>query len=353
MSGRMMAVKMYAPGDLRVEETGIPGLKTNEVLIKVMAVGVCGSDIPRINHYGAHISPIIPGHEFSGLIVEKGDAVNGLNIGDKVTVPPLLPCHACPYCQAGHYSLCENYSYFGSRCDGAFAQYVAVPRDNIVKMAENVTFEAAATVDPLANALHAVKKGRFKENDKVCVVGAGPIGLYAIQYMSKMNAAKVIAVDIEDSKIDVAKQSGAHSCLDSSKGDPVQSILEYTDGGADLIIDTSGAPAAQQQAILSTAKLGRIVLLGISHKSLILSEEAVDRIMRCELDIIGSWNSFSSPFPGWEWTCGAELLERDIIDADKIISHRLPLENVPETFKRISRKEFVYNKIMFFPWGIR
>ena len=97
MSGKMMAVKMYAPGDLRVAETEIPELKANEVLIKVMAVGVCGSDIPRINHYGAHISPIIPGHEFAGLVVEKGDGVDGLNIGDKVTVPPLLPCYACQW----------------------------------------------------------------------------------------------------------------------------------------------------------------------------------------------------------------------------------------------------------------
>jgi len=133
----------------------------------------------------------------------------------------------------------------------------------------------------------------------------------------------------------------------------VTSILQHTNNeGADLVIDSSGVPAAQQQAILSTAKLGRMIVLGISHKGLDLSENAVDKIMRSEISVIGSWNSFSAPFPGWEWTHGVKMLEEGVIDANKIITHRLELKDVPETFQKIASRELRYNKIMFFPWGI-
>ncbi|MEM5770803.1 MAG: alcohol dehydrogenase catalytic domain-containing protein, partial [Bacillota bacterium] len=178
----MKAVRMYAPRDLKVEQVPVPEIKDDEVLVKVMAVGICGSDIPRILQYGAYISPITPGHEFAGQIVEAGADVRQFVPGDRITVPPLMPCFKCEYCRQGHFSLCQDYNYFGSRCDGAFAQYVAVPEGNLLKIADNVTYEAAATTDPLANALHAIKRGGFKPGDKTCVLGVGAIGLYAIQY---------------------------------------------------------------------------------------------------------------------------------------------------------------------------
>lgn len=353
MPMKMEAVKMYAPGDLRLEETDVPAVKENEALVKVMAVGVCGSDIPRINELGAHISPIIPGHEFSGEIVALGAGISGFAVGEKVTAPPLMPCYACKYCVAGHYSLCEQYNYFGSRCDGAFAQYVAVPQSNLVKIAPNVTYEAAATADPLANALHSVKRGRFTEKDRVCVFGVGPIGLYALQYMKHQKCAKLIAVDVDDAKLKIAKACGADVCVNPRECDPVQCVRDNTDGqGVDLALDTSGVPAVQHQAILSLDKLGRMVFLGISHKPLDLTEQAVDKIMRHELELIGSWNSFSKPFPGWEWTHGAELLRDGAIDAKSIITHRLPLKDAPDTFKKIAKKELQYSKIIFFPFGV-
>lgn len=351
MNGKMKAIKMYAPKDLRLEQADIPVIKSNKALVKVMAVGVCGSDIPRINKYGAYISPIIPGHEFAGKIVETGEELTGFKPGDRVTVPPLMPCNECTYCKSGHFSLCEKYSYFGSRCDGAFAQYVAVPKQNLLKIADNVSYAAGATTDPLANALHSIKRGRMQAGDKVCVMGTGPIGLYALQYMAGHGASQVIAVDVNDEKLEIAKKCGAKVCINALKEDVVKGIKEVTGGGADLIIDCSGVPSGQLNAILSTAKLGRMVFLGISHKPLELSEKAVDWIMRAEIDVIGSWNSFSEPFPGWEWTYGVELLSEGKIDAEKIITHKLELEDVPETFKKIDMNEIFFNKILFFPWG--
>lgn len=353
MNGKMKAIRMYAPRNLKLEEVDIPQVKENEALVKVMAVGICGSDIPRINQYGAYISPITPGHEFAGEIVEVGSAVKEYKVGDRVTVPPLMPCFKCEYCQEGSFSLCKDYNYFGSRCDGAFAQYVSVPEVNLLKVEDNVTYEAAATADPLANALHSIKRSGFKAGDKVCVVGVGTIGLYALQYMKSKGASVVVAVDVGEEKLKAAALSGADVCIEGTAADVVEQIVKATDGGADVCIDASGFPSAQHNAIMATAKHGTMVFLGISHKPLELSEKCVDMIMRGEKTLRGSWNSFSKPFPGWEWTHGVESLADGTIDATKVITHRLELEDVPETFEKIHRREIFFNKILFFPWGVK
>lgn len=350
MSNTMKAIRMYAPRDLRLEQVPIPEIKDNEALVQIMAVGICGSDIPRINRYGAHISPIIPGHEFSGVIVETGKGINDFKAGDRVTVPPILPCFACEFCEQGHYSLCRNYKYFGSRNDGAFAQYIAVPETNLLKIADNVSYEAAATTDPLANALHAIRRGGFKDGDKVCVFGAGAIGLYAIQYMKAKGAQVVAAVDVDERKLDSARNCGADFTIDGRATNAAEQVIRVTDGGADVCIDASGFPAAQHNAIMATAKHGTMVLLGISHQPLTLSEECIDWVMRGEKAVVGSWNSFSKPFPGWEWTQGVECLADGTIDADKVITHRLPLEDAPAIFDQIYKKELFFNKILFLPW---
>jgi len=345
----MKAIRMYAPRDLRLEEIPVPEIKDGEALIKVMAVGICGSDIPRINELGAYISPITPGHEFAGEIVEtKG--IDGFKVGDRVTVPPILPCFKCEYCEQGHYALCKNYKYFGSRNDGAFAQYLAVPEANLLKIEDNVTFEAAATTGPLANALHSIKRSGFKAGMSACVVGVGAIGLFALQYMKAKGATKVVAVDVSDEKLAAAKNNGADVVVNGLAEDVVDQIIAATDGGADVCIDASGFPPAQHNAIMATAKHGTMVLLGISHKPLELSEACVDQIMRGEKAVVGSWNSFSKPFPGWEWTHGVDCLADGTIDAEKVITHKLPLEDVPEIFDRIYKKDIFFNKILFLPW---
>ena len=278
----MKAIRMYAPRDLRLEQVPCRRFKPTKALIKVMAVGICGSDIPRINQYGAYISPITPGHEFSGVIVETGKDIKNFKVGERVTVPPILPCFKCEFCEQGHYSLCTSYKYYGSRNDGAFAQYIAVPETNLLKVADHVTYEAAATTDPLANALHAVKRGNFQPGHKVCVFGAGAIGLYALQYMKAKGAKVVVAVDVDERKLESARACGADFTIDGRAADAAEQVIQLTEGGADVCIDASGFPAAQHNAIMATAKHGTMVLLGISHQPLTLSEKAIDWIMRGE-----------------------------------------------------------------------
>lgn len=350
MQGKMKAVRMYAPKDLRLEEVSIPAISEDEVLIKVIAVGICGSDIPRINKYGAHVSPIIPGHEFAGEVVELGAQVTNIKVGDRVTVAPLIPCYKCDYCRIGEYSLCEDYSYYGSRCDGAFAQYINVKEKNVLKVNDSVSYETAATTDPFANALHCLHRASFKKGEKVCVYGCGAIGLYAIQAAKALGASKVVAVDVSQEKLDTAIRCGADAAFNGRDADVAKQVSDYLDGGADVVAEISGVPVAQLNCILSAAKLGRVVIVGISHAGLQLTEQAVDKIMRGQISVVGSWNSFSNPFPGEEWTTAVELFEKGLVQSDDVITHRRKLEDVSDTFMEIDKGGMYFNKILFFPW---
>ena len=345
----MKAVRMYDIGDLRVEDVEIPTINEDEVLLKVIACGICGSDIPRVNKYGAHIKPITIGHEFSAEIVEIGKNVDGFRVGEIVVAPPLIPCYQCKWCKKGVYSLCEDYSYFGSRRDGAMCEYVSSPKENLLKVAKNVDPVEVATADPCANAVHGLDLAEAKEGDTVCIYGVGAIGLFAIQCAKAYGASKVIAVDIHDKKLEIAKTCGADHVINSLDEDAPQIIKALTGGGADVVLDVTGAPPAQLNCIESADKMGRVIFLGISHAGLNLSGKHVDGIMRRQLRVLGSWNSFTAPFPGSDWFKTLELFEQKKIDAKHVISHRVNLAEIPAMFKEIDKGGFFFNKILALP----
>ena len=348
----MKALRLYDPGDLRVEDIEVPVIKENEALVQVMYCGVCGSDIPRLLKYGAYFSPITPGHEFAGKIAKVGSEVKNFRVGDKVTVPPLIPCYKCEWCEKGVYSLCQSYDYYGSRSNGAFAEYIAVTQANLLHVPGSVSYLDAASSDPAANALHGITQANLKEGDSLLVYGAGPIGLFAIQAAKARGASKVIAIDVGDKKTEVARIVGADLVLDALKDDLTAEVLKATNGEkADIVIDFTGVPAAQKNTISLVRKMGTIVLLGISHQGLELEEKDVDEILRGQLSIIGSWNSFTKPFPGNDWFEALELFKAKKMTAEPVVSHKLLLDEAPDTFKKIKEGSFFFNKIMFMPNG--
>lgn len=349
----MKAVLMTEINHLEVVDVEIPKPQEDEVLLKIMAVGVCGSDIPRILKYGSHVLPIIPGHEFAGEVVETGEKVEGWKKGEKAAAAPLIPCNECEWCKKGIYSLCEKYQYYGSRNNGAFAQYLAVKADNLIKLSEDTPYDWGATIDPAANALHAFFRAKAGADDTICIFGMGAIGLFAVQYAKALGMKTIIAVDVNDEKLETARECGATHAVNSLKEDILEKVSEYTGGkGVSVAFDMSGVPTAQTQAVLAAGKMGRVVYLGISHAGLALPEEAVDNILRYQLEVMGSWNSFSNPFPGREWTEAAELMAEKKLNPSLLISHKLDLDEVPHTFKKIEKKEIVFNKIMFYPNGM-
>ena len=183
----MKAWILHNINDIRYEKCDTPVPVENEVLIRIKAAGICGSDIPRIYETGAHKMPLIPGHEFSGVVEEVGENVNPEWKGKRVGIFPLIPCRKCEPCSKGKYEMCRNYDFIGSRRDGAFAEYVAVPADNLIELPDTVNFEQAAMLEPMAVAVHAMRIGTeefgFSREASIAVCGLGTIGTLLTMFL--------------------------------------------------------------------------------------------------------------------------------------------------------------------------
>lgn len=350
--GVMRAVRLHAPGDVRCEEVPVPEIQPDEVLLKVQAVGICGSDPARVMKKGTYSYPMTLGHEFSGEVVEVGQAVSGVKVGARVTVAPLIPCMECPYCQVGSYQLCEDYSYYGSRVNGALAEYVAVKAANLLELPDEVDYETGACTDPAAIALHAIRRSGLQVGDHLVVVGAGLIGLFALQWGRLMGARHIVAIDVFPQKLDVASHLGATHVVDASTTDPVAAVMEITENqGAHVVIELAGLPKTQEQSVRMARKQGTVVLCGISTEDLTLPTSTVERILRRELAVKGAWNSYFAPLPLNEWQTTLHYMASGQLVSKPAVSHRLSLEETPAIFPKIwERREFVH-KVMVFPNG--
>lgn len=344
MSHTMTAALMYEPGDVRVEQVNIPPIGPDDLLIKVAACGVCGSDIPRMTSSGAYRYPLICGHEFSGHVVDAGANVKGFAQGDLVSVPPLLPCRTCASCGEGAFSLCEDYDYFGSRRNGAYAQFVDVPANNALLMPARLDPRAAAMIDPSAIALHALLKCGDIKDRRVAVLGAGPIGLFAIQWAKLRGAGQVLALDVSAQKAIMARQAGADLTACSS-----EEALASAHRGFDVVIETAGVPATIALASNLGARHGHAAFIGIPHSTVALDEATFNNFLRHEISLHGSWNSFSAPFPGAEWTDSADALADESLKWEFMITHELALDLVPSTIKQLAARSIFSSKVLFLP----
>jgi len=344
----MKAVRLFGIGDLHVVDVPIPEIEEDEVLIKVRAVGVCGSDIPRVMSKGAHSMPLTIGHEFSGRIERVGSRVGDWAPGDRVTAAPLMPCFQCHWCLQGDYHLCDDYNYLGSRCDGALADFVKVPAKNLVRLPDAVDFGAGAMTDPAAIALHGIWRGSPGLGDAVAIFGMGPIGFLALQWVRIMGAREVVAVDVFDDKLQLAQKLGATMTVNALVEDPVARIQELTSGrGANLVVEAAGLEKTQIQSIQSTCKLGSAILLGISGDKIDLPSSVVDKIMRDEVHVTGSWNSNSEPFPGREWFLSVDYMASGDLQCRPLVSHEYVMDEAPDVFNKIAGRDFSFSKVMF------
>ena len=348
MEEKMKAAILYAPGDLKVEDTKIPHThKEDNVLLKVKAAGICGSDLPRILHTGTYRMPLIPGHEFSGEVYKVGEGVNKFKAGDRVVAAPILPCYKCVHCLRGNYGQCDDYNYLGSRCNGAFAEYVVVPEKNLVKLPKEISFAEGAVVEPAAVTLHGIIKIDIQPGDTIAVLGCGTIGLFAIQFAKIMGATKVIAVDIRDDKINFAKKAGADIAINAIDKDAGQEILKLTDGfGTDVVVETAGNSVTQKQAICFVKKNGKVLYLGTAHNDVVLTPQIFETIVRNEINIQGSWNSYSAPFPGNEWTATLNYLQTGRLNIADYITMEIYLEDLPQTIQDMADQKISYNKVV-------
>lgn len=286
MEGKMKTAVMTGIGQMGFEERDIPKPKTNEVLVKLEYVGICGSDL----HYyetgaiGDYVvePPFVLGHEPGGVVVEVGEQVQHLKVGDRVALEPGKTCGHCEFCREGKYNLCPDVIFFATPpVDGVFQEYVAHEADLCFKLPENVSTLEGALIEPLAVGFHAAIQGDAHLGQKAVVMGAGCIGLVSMMALKARGVSKVYVVDIMDKRLEKALELGADGVINGSKDDVVEKVKELTDGkGADLIIEAAGSEITTRQAVHMAKKGSNIVLVGYSKSgemklpmSLILDKE--------------------------------------------------------------------------------
>lgn len=352
----MKAWVLHDVNDFRFEEYPKPVFGDNEVLVHVEAAGICGSDIPRIYQTGAHVHPLIVGHEFSGKVVEAGEGYRDKWVGKRVGIFPLIPCGECVPCRSRQYEMCRNYSYLGSRRDGGFAEYVAVPVENLLELPDNVTYEQAAMLEPMAVAVHAMRRGLCLLSDKigvenltVAVIGLGTIGLLLVMFLRQAGVKNILVVGNKAFQRRQATELGIPEKLycDSNQSDVHKWMMEMTDGnGVSLAFECVGKNETVRQAVESTMPAGGIVLLGNPYSDINFEKNVYWKILRNQLKITGSWNSSFTHEDTDDWHYVLKCLEEGQIMPERLITHRFNLEEVEKGLHIMRDKTDDYVKIM-------
>ena len=345
----MKAYVLQGINDLQSKEVEKPALQSNEVLIEVKAAGICGSDIPRIYKTGAHKHPLILGHEFSGVVKEVNEPENKKWLGKRVGVFPLIPCHKCYHCANLHFELCSNYSYLGSRRDGAFADYVVVPVENLIELPDNISFEVAAMLEPMSVAVHAIRFGEVKSSDTVAVCGLGTIGIMISLFLKKFAPSNILVIGNKDIQHKNTKLIGIEddNFCDIRNQDVNKWIMEKTDGqGVEVFFECVGKNETISCAINNTKAFGNIVLLGNPYSDMNFDKKTYWNILRHQLTIRGSWNSSFTHNDNDDWHFVLKYLAENNLDVSFLISHRLSFEDLEKGLHIMKNKSEEYCKIM-------
>ena len=331
---KMQAVVCHGPEDYRLEQVAVPVAGPGEALIKVEAVGICASDLKcyhgAAKFWGDENRPawaeteVIPGHEFVGTVVSLDDVAAerwGIAVGDRVVSEQIVPCWECMYCKRGWYHMCAPHDLYGfkRRTPGAMAEYMVYPGEALVhKVSKDIPAHHAAFAEPLSCSLHAVERAQITFEDTVVVAGCGPIGLGMIAGAKSKNPARVIALDMAEEKLELAKRCGADLTINIATEDAVAMIKDLTDGyGADVYLEATGHPSAVPQGLNLLRKLGRYVEYGVfgSDVSVDWSIISDDK----ELDVLGA---HLGPYC---WPAAIRMIESGILPMDEICTHQLPL----------------------------
>jgi 2-desacetyl-2-hydroxyethyl bacteriochlorophyllide A dehydrogenase len=328
----MKALVYRGPKSLVLEEAVRPAVQSQEVLLRVAATGICGSDVHGyLGLTGRRTPPMIMGHEFCGTVEEAGSAVTGFRPGDRVAVQPVVFCGECSFCREGLTNLCTNRRFFGVMdCNGSMAEYLNVPARLLYRMPDSMRPEGGAMVEPLAVAYRAVGKaaGRI-EGRTVLVVGAGTIGLLVLAMVKLHRPAKVLVSDLSDRRLELARRIGADATVNPSREAVGKAVAELTGGlGVDVSFEAVGAGPTVEQALAALRPRGTCVWVGNSQRVIPLDMQA--SVTR-EISILGSYIYTHAEFGE-----ALGLLARGAVDVGPIISRTVALEQGPELFAALS-----------------
>lgn len=345
----MKAVVAYGPEDYRVEEVAKPKAGPGEVVIKVESCGICGSDLKA--YHGAAMywggedpwmkAPVIPGHEFYGVVAELGVGAAekyDLKIGDKVTTDQINPCGKCRYCQSGQYWMCETHNIYGFQkgvAEGAMAEYMRFgDTAKIYKIGENVTPEEASLIEPMACAVHTVQRATIEFEDVVVLAGAGTLGLCMIQLIALKTPKKLIVLDVNEKRLALAKKLGADIVINPAKEDAVKVVKDLTDGyGCDVYIEATGNPIGVTQGLDMVRRLGRFIQFSVFGKETTTDWSVIGD--RKELDLRGS---HLGPYT---YPIAIDLFERNLLTAEGIVTHSYKVDDFVEAVEMAHNPEAI------------
>jgi L-iditol 2-dehydrogenase len=317
----MRAAVLRAPDDLVIEERPVPSPGPGQVLVRIEAVGICGSDVHYYRHgrIGDFVvrTPMVLGHEPSGTVVALGPGATRHEPGQLVSIEPGVPCGRCTQCRQGRYNLCPEVSFYATPpVDGALCEYVAVDQDFAHPVPEKLGAEAAALLEPLSVGVWASRKGGVTPGSRVLVTGAGPIGLVAAQTARAFGATEVVVTDVEPHRLDLARQLGATATVDAR-------TTRLTDVGyqPDVLLECSGVPAVADEAIRILGRAGRAVLVGMGGDSIALP---LAHVQNFEIEITGTFRYANT------WPTAVALAASGEVDLDRLATHRYSLEDTEQ-----------------------
>ncbi|QNF29606.1 MULTISPECIES: L-threonine 3-dehydrogenase [Metabacillus] len=332
MNGKMKAVVKHHRGyGAQIQTVEIPQINEDEVLIKVKATSICGTDVhiykwdewseSRVN------PPYVFGHEFSGEVVEKGSKVKNVDYGDSVSAETHIVCGKCSQCLTGKAHICKYTKIIGVDTRGCFAEYVALPAANLWKNPKEMLYDVAAIQEPMGNAVHTVLSGDVI-GKTVAIIGCGPIGLMAVGVAKAAGAAQVIALDINNYRLNLAKQMGATSVINSKNEEPLQAVKQLTNGdGVDVVCEMSGHPIAMNQGFRMVTNGGRVSILSLPVRPVEL--DVTNDIVFKGITVKGITGR--KMFETWQQV--SALLHSGQVNVKPIITHHFSLEEFEKGFE--------------------
>ncbi len=334
----MKAIVIPNPNEIEIREVPMPVVKEGEALLKVRYVGICGADVASFTGNQPFTTyPRIPGHEFSAEIVEIPENDKGLKAGDIVTCNPYFNCGSCYSCERGFVNCCTDNQTMGVQRDGAFCEYISMPVERIYD-GKGLSAQELALIEPFSISQHAVSRCEIKESDNVLVIGAGPIGLFAL-LAAKAKCNNVVVADILDNRLELAKEYGAAAVI-NTKNQSLQDFTdEFTNGkGFDVCVEACGAPETFLGCIDSCAFAGNVILIGNGKRETSFVHSI---LLKKELNVFGSRNALKDDFIN-----NIELVASKKCDVMKMVSRAYDIENALDAFKSLANNDGTLAKIL-------
>ncbi|MBK8023166.1 MAG: zinc-dependent alcohol dehydrogenase family protein [Chloroflexi bacterium] len=314
----MKAAQLTKPGVASVVSVPEPEFGPDDVLIRVHAAGICGTDLHIFKGEYEATYPLIPGHEFSGEVFAVGENVRNFKVGDRVTADPNIPCNKCDYCKRNEPNQCRDLKAIGVTCDGGFAEYVVAPEGNVFHIGD-MTYAAAALIEPLACVVWGLKQVEVQPGDSALVLGAGPMGLLVAQSLKSAGASRVVVTDVVASRLEKAEQLGVSAVVKADAGQTA-ALKAMASDGFEIVVDATGIPAVLESAFTYVKPRGKVWVFGVTPMGTTVRFPSYE-VFRRDLKIIGSF-AVNRTFPQ-----SIALIQSGAVQVEPLISHQLPLDD--------------------------